>query len=131
MPVVGVLKPAEMPDPSKKGLYFMDSSSAAAECVTLMAAGGAVIHLFPTGQGNVIGNPIVPVLKLTANIKTAKSMSEHIDLDVSGLLRYEYDLKKAGDMMMDVIYDTVNGRLCKAEVMGHREFTFTKLYISA
>jgi (2R)-sulfolactate sulfo-lyase subunit beta len=47
------------------------------------------------------------------------------------LLRYEYDLKKAGDMMMDVIYDTVNGRLCKAEVMGHREFTFTKLYISA
>jgi (2R)-sulfolactate sulfo-lyase subunit beta len=131
VPVVGVLKPAEMPDPSKKGLYFMDSSSAAAECVTLMAAGGAVIHLFPTGQGNVIGNPIVPVLKLTANIKTAKSMSEHIDLDVSGLLRYEYDLKKAGDMMMDVIYDTVNGRLCKAEVMGHREFTFTKLYISA
>jgi (2R)-sulfolactate sulfo-lyase subunit beta len=131
VPVVGVLKPAEMPDPSKKGLYFMDSSSAAAECVTLMAAGGAVIHLFPTGQGNVIGNPIVPVLKLTANIKTAKSMTEHIDLDVSGLLRYEYDLKKAGDMMMDVIYDTVNGRLCKAEVMGHREFTFTKLYISA
>ncbi len=36
----------------------MDSSSAAAECVTLMAAGGAVIHTFPTGQGNVVGNPI-------------------------------------------------------------------------
>ena len=131
VPVVGVLKPAEAPDPKKKGLYFMDSSSAAAECVTLMAAGGAVIHLFPTGQGNVIGNPIIPVLKLTANIKTANSMTEHIDLDVSGLLRYEYDLTKAGDMMMDVINQTVNGRLCKAEVMGHREFTFTKLYISA
>jgi (2R)-sulfolactate sulfo-lyase subunit beta len=108
VPVVGVLKPAEMPNPANPGLYFMDSSSAAAECVTLMAAGGAVIHLFPTGQGNVIGNPIVPVLKLTANIKTAKSMTEHIDLDVSGLLRYEYDLTKAGDMMMDVIYDTVS-----------------------
>jgi (2R)-sulfolactate sulfo-lyase subunit beta len=34
-------------------------------------------------------------------------------------------------MMMDVIYKTVNGRLCAAEVTGHREFTFTKLYISA
>lgn len=131
VPVVGVLRPAEEPDPKKKGLYFMDSSSAAAECITLMAAAGAVIHLFPTGQGNVIGNPIIPVLKLTANTKTANSMKEHIDLDVSGLLRYEYDLVKAGDMMMDVINKTVNGRLCTAEVMGHREFTFTKLYISA
>jgi len=131
VPVVGVLQYAQAPDPKKPGLYFMDSSSAAAECITLMAAGGAVVHLFPTGQGNVIGNPIVPVLKLTANKKTAASMGEHIDLDVSGLLRYEYDLEKAGDMMMDVIERTVNGRLCTAEVMGHREFTFTKLYISA
>jgi (2R)-sulfolactate sulfo-lyase subunit beta len=48
------------------GLYFMDTSSAAAECVTLMAAGGYVVHTFPTGQGNVIGNPIVPVIKITA-----------------------------------------------------------------
>jgi len=131
VPVVGVLKPAQAPDRSKPGLYFMDSSSAAAECVTLMAAGGAVIHLFPTGQGNVIGNPIVPVLKLTANKKTAASMREHIDLDVSGLLRQEYDLVKAGDMMMEVIERTVNGRLCAAESLGHREYTFTKLYISA
>ena len=131
VPVVGVLKPAEAPDRNKPGLYFMDTSSAAAECVTLMAAAGAVIHLFPTGQGNVIGNPIEPVLKLTANKKTAASMKEHIDLDVSGLLRQEYNLTNAGDMMMEVIERTVNGRLCAAEALGHREYTFTKLYISA
>ena len=131
VPVIGVLKPAEAPDRKKQGLYFMDTSSAAAECVTLMAAAGAVVHLFPTGQGNVIGNPIVPVLKLTANKKTAATMKEHIDLDVAGLLRQEYDLTKAGDMMMEVIERTVNGRLCAAEALGHREYTFTKLYISA
>ncbi len=131
VPVVGVLGYAEEPDFSKPGLYFMDSSSAAAECVTLMAAAGAVVHLFPTGQGNVIGNPIIPVLKLTANKKTAATMTEHMDLDVSGLLRYEYDLTSAGDKMMSVVERTVNGRLCTAEVMGHREFTFTKLHISA
>ncbi|MBM3721350.1 MAG: D-galactarate dehydratase [Actinobacteria bacterium] len=131
VPVIGVLKPAEAPDRKKQGLYFMDTSSAAAECVTLMAAAGAVIHLFPTGQGNVIGNPIEPVLKLTANKKTAATMKEHIDLDVSGLLRQEYNLTKAGDMMMEVIERTVNGRLCAAEALGHREYTFTKLYISA
>jgi len=28
----------------------MDTSSAAAECITLQAAGGFNIHLFPTGQ---------------------------------------------------------------------------------
>ena len=47
-PVVGVLREAEAP--TRPGLNFMHTSSAAAECVTLMAAAGAVIHLFPTGQ---------------------------------------------------------------------------------
>ena len=65
-PIVGVLGPAEAPA-AGPGLYFMDTSSAAAECITLMAAGGAVVHFFPTGQGNVIGNPIEPVIKVTAN----------------------------------------------------------------
>jgi len=32
---------------------------AAAEMVTLCAASGFVVHFFPTGQGNVIGNPIL------------------------------------------------------------------------
>jgi (2R)-sulfolactate sulfo-lyase subunit beta len=131
VPVVGVLAPAQAPDKNKKGLYFMDSSSAAAECITLMAAAGAAIHLFPTGQGNVIGNPIEPVIKITANPKTAASMDEHIDLDVSGLLRLDYSLKEAGDRLMTVIDRTINGRLTCAESLGHREFTFTKLYISA
>lgn len=129
-PVVGALESAEMPD-SGPGLYFMDTSSAAAECITLMAAAGAVVHLFPTGQGNVIGNPIEPVIKLTANPVTAETMSEHVDLDCSGLLRRDYDLTAAGDKLMDVIDRTINGRLASAEVLGHREFVMTKLYPSA
>lgn len=129
-PVVGALESAEMPS-SGPGLYFMDTSSAAAECITLMAAAGAVVHLFPTGQGNVIGNPIEPVIKLTANPVTVDTMSEHIDLDCSGLLRREYDLTSAGDQLMEVIDRTINGRLTGAEVMGHREFVITRLYPSA
>jgi (2R)-sulfolactate sulfo-lyase subunit beta len=46
-------------------------------------AGGAVIHTFPTGQGNVVGNPIVPVIKITANPRTVRTMGEHVDVDVS------------------------------------------------
>ena len=128
-PVVDVLAPAEAP--TKAGLNFMDTSSAAAECVTLMAAGGAVLHLFPTGQGNVIGNPIEPVVKVTGNPLTASTMGEHIDLDVSGLLTREYDLEEAGRRLMDVVVRTTNGRLTAAEALGHREFVMTKLYRSA
>jgi (2R)-sulfolactate sulfo-lyase subunit beta len=129
-PVIGALEAAE-PPASGPGLYFMDTSSAAAECITLMAAAGAALHLFPTGQGNVIGNPVEPVIKLTANPVTAETMSEHIDLDCSGLLRREYDLPASGDRLMEVVDRTINGRLTCAEVMGHREFVLTKLYQSA
>jgi (2R)-sulfolactate sulfo-lyase subunit beta len=128
--VIGVLEPAEAPR-NGPGLYFMDSSSAAAEHVTLMAAGGAVLHMFPTGQGNVIGNPIVPVIKVSANPRTVATMAEHIDVDVSGLLSRELRLPEAGDLLMDYLRRTANGRITSAEALGHREFTMTKLYPSA
>jgi (2R)-sulfolactate sulfo-lyase subunit beta len=127
---IDVLKPAEAPEKGH-GLYFMDTSSAAAECVTLQAAAGFVVHLFPTGQGNIIGNPIEPVIKLTANPKTARTMSEHVDLDVSGILRRELNLDQAGDLLIDMMIRTCNGRLTCAEALGHREFVMTKLYQSA
>ncbi|MDT9026538.1 UxaA family hydrolase [Rossellomorea yichunensis] len=128
--VIGVLDPAEAPA-NGNGLYFMDTSSAAAECITLMAAGGAVLHLFPTGQGNIIGNPIEPVVKITANPITAGTMSEHIDVDVQGLLSRQISLEQAGDQLMEIICRTVNGRLTCAEALGHKEFVMTKLYRSA
>jgi (2R)-sulfolactate sulfo-lyase subunit beta len=127
---IDVLKPAESPDRGP-GLYFMDTSSAAAECVTLQAAAGFVVHLFPTGQGNIIGNPIEPVIKLTANPRTARTMPEHIDLDVSGILKRELTLDEAGDRLLDIMMRTCNGRLTCAEALGHREFVMTKLYQSA
>jgi (2R)-sulfolactate sulfo-lyase subunit beta len=129
-PVIGVLDPAEAPH-NGPGLYFMDSSSAAAEHVTLMGAGGAVLHMFPTGQGNVIGNPIVPVIKVSGNPNTVGTMGEHIDVDVSGLLSRELTLPQAGDLMMEHLVRAANGRLTSAEALGHREFTMTKLYRSA
>jgi (2R)-sulfolactate sulfo-lyase subunit beta len=127
---IDVLKPAEAPAKGA-GLYYMDTSSAAAECVTLQAAAGFVVHLFPTGQGNIIGNPIEPVIKLTANPKTARTMAEHVDLDVSGILRREMTLDQAGDQLIDIMIRTCNGRLTCAEALGHREFVLTKLYQSA
>ncbi|BBK35632.1 D-galactarate dehydratase [Allostella sp. ATCC 35155] len=127
--VDGVLDKAEVP--TGPGLWFMDSSSAAAEMVTLCAASGYAVHFFPTGQGNVIGNPILPVIKLCANPKTVRTMPEHIDLDCSGLLRREQNLDQTGDALLDVMLRTANGELTAAELLGHREFVLTRLYESA
>ena len=125
-----MLTPAEEPKKGP-GLYFMDTSSAAGECLTLQAAAGFNIHLFPTGQGNIIGNPIEPVIKLTANPKTASTMSEHIDLDVSKIFKRVIDLNQAGDSLIDITIKTANGRITCAESLGHKEFVITKLYRSA
>jgi len=127
---IDVLEPAEAPGRGA-GLYFMDTSSAAAECCTLQAAAGYVLHIFPTGQGNVIGNPIMPVIKVTGNPKTVRLMSEHIDVDVSGVVRRELTIDQAGDSLIDMIVRTSNGRSTAAEALGHREFVMTKLYRSA
>src|SRR6201991_2609166 len=127
---IDVLQPAEAPARGT-GLYFMDTSSAAAECCTLQAAAGYALHIFPTGQGNVIGNPIMPVVKVTGNPRTMRLMSEHIDVDVSGIVRREMTIDQAGDVLIDMIEKTSNGRMTAAEALGHREFVMTKLYRSA
>jgi (2R)-sulfolactate sulfo-lyase subunit beta len=127
---IDALEPAEAPAEGP-GLYYMDTSSAAAECVTLMAAAGYAVHTFPTGQGNVIGNPIVPVIKISGNPRTVRTMSEHIDVDVSGILRRDMTIPEAGDALIEMVARTANGRLTAAEALGHREFVMTKLYRSA
>lgn len=127
--VTSVLKPAEAP--AGPGLHFMDSSSAAAEMVTLCAAGGSVLHFFTTGQGNIIGNPIIPVMKISANPLTVSTMPEHIDVDITAMLRLEMTLDQAADAVMEEMAHNINGRLTAAEALRHEEFVITKLFRSA
>lgn len=128
-PVIGTLDKAVTP--TGPGLWFMDSSSAAAEMITLVAAAGYVVHFFPTGQGNIIGNPIVPVIKLSANPRTIRTMSEHMDVDVSGILRREMNLDQAGDKLLDMMFQTIAGRMTAAEALKQNQFVMTRLYESA
>ncbi len=71
------------------------------------------------------------MIKLSANPLTCSTMSEHIDLDVSAILRGEMTLDQAGDELLKMVVRTANGRLTAAEALGHREFVLTKLYVSA
>ena len=127
--VAEVLEMAETPKGA--GLHFMDTSSATAESITLFAAGGAALHLFTTGQGNIIGNPVVPMLKLTANPNTARTMSEHIDLDVSEVITADMSLDEAATATEDLVVRTASGGWAAAEILGHREFVLTRLHRTA
>jgi (2R)-sulfolactate sulfo-lyase subunit beta len=129
-PVRKVLRPAEPVGPGE-GLVFMDSSSAAAEMITLAVAGGSVLHFFTTGQGNVVGHPLVPVIKISPNPKTCETMAEHIDVPLPDLLLGEIGLEEAAERILGVFERTVRGRLTAAELLGHREFVLTRLYPSA
>src|SRR6266700_523493 len=80
---------------------------------------------------NIIGNPILPVIKICANPRTVRVMAEHIDVDVSGITRREINMDQAGDKLREMMFRTANGRLTAAEALGHREFVLTRLYESA
>jgi len=112
-------------------LCFVNTSSAGAEAVTLFASKGSVLHLFTTGQGNVVGHPIIPVVKISANPKTVKAMPEHIDVDVSDLLELKIKLEEAGERIFNYTLRVANGLLTSAEILRHEEFSPIKLYISA
>ena len=127
-PVQGVLRPAE--EPKGKGLYFMDSSSSAQEQITLCAAAGAVVHLFSTGQGNPVGHPILPVIKITGNPNTAASMVENIDVDVSDIIQGDMTVEMGGEMVFKKMLEHASGKLTAAEILRHDNFTINRVYKS-
>lgn len=129
-PVSRVIGYAEPVEPGQ-GLVFMNSSSAGAEHVTLCAAAGSVLHFFTTGQGNVVGHPLIPVIKISPNPITCSTMSEHIDVPLPDLLVGEIGLGEAAERILGVFERTVNGRMTAAELLRHQEFVITKLYPSA
>ena len=124
--ISGVLQTAEAP--ARPGLHFMNTSSAAADLVTAMAAAGAVINVFITGRGNNLGNPINPVVKICANPKACRLIPEHIDVDVSGVMTREITLEQAGDRIMDCLVKTARGRFTGSEILRHDEFAPTRLF---
>ncbi len=108
--------------PGQSGLVIMDTPGHDVESVTGMVAGGAQVAVFTTGRGTPTGCPIAPVIKVTGNEHTARTMREHIDTDVSGIIRGEMDTREAGKRVLCDIARVVNGELARAEILEHHEF---------
>ncbi|HET7695668.1 MAG TPA: UxaA family hydrolase [Vicinamibacterales bacterium] len=115
--VVGYAAPITRP-----GLTVMDTPGLDVEAVTGMVGGGAQAVVFTTGLGTPTGNPIAPVIKITGNARTAASMADNIDLDVSGVLDNRETLDRAAERLFDEVLAVCSGRETAAERLGFREF---------
>ena len=100
----------------------MDTPGLDVESVTGMVGGGAQVVLFTTGLGTPTGNPIAPVIKITGNARTAQTMADNTDVDVSGILTDAESFEDAAARLFDEVREVASGRPTAAERLGHREF---------
>ena len=74
-----------------------------------------------------MGNPIVPVVKATANKDTYTKMRDNMDLDFSDVLDGIRSIDRAGDDVMEEVIRIANGKKTKTEIYG---FGFTETVMS-
>ena len=112
-----VLRYAEIP--KGKGLFFMDGPGRTPEALTGLSGSGAQIIIFPTGGGSPAGSLISPVIKVTGNPNTAQHLKDHIDVNVSAIIRGESTLKDAGDTINQELLAVASGKATKSERLGY------------
>lgn len=105
--------------PLKQGLYFMDSPGREMEFLTGVASAGCQVILFSTGLGAPQGFPIVPVIKISGNQNTCEHLREHIDVDVSTIIKGEEKIEEAGDRIFEEIVEVASGKRVKAELLDY------------
>lgn len=124
-PVMAVYDYAKQID--KKGLVIMDTPGNDPSSVAAMVAGGAQVVVFTTGRGTPTGNPIVPVIKLTGNRETYKTMNDNLDLDASPVLYEPETTAELADRFLDLVIETADGRKAKAEALGFTEMAIARV----
>jgi hypothetical protein len=78
--------------------------------------------VFTTGLGTPTGNPIAPVIKITGNARTAQTMADNTDVDVSGVMNDTETFEQAAARLFEEVIEVASGRPTAAERLGHREF---------
>ena len=126
-PFQGALEYSEALPLEKKGLYFMDTPGQDIDSITGMVAGGATAIVFSTGRGTPTGSPIAPVIKITGNTDTFNNMPDNIDVNAGKIITEGKTIKDLGEETFNLLLDVCNGKMTKAEALGHREFGIYKV----
>lgn len=109
-----------------EGLVIMDTPGNDPSSVSGMIAGGCQIIVFSTGRGTPTGNPIAPVIKITGNRETAKTMADNLDWDASPTIYGEKTMDELADEYFDELIEFCNGKLTKAEALGFTELAIQR-----
>lgn len=109
--------------PSESGLVIMDTPGYDIESVTGMACGGAQALIFTTGRGTPVGNPLIPVIKVTGNCETYESMADNIDFDASGAIEGAASIDELGERLLGLLERVCDGERPAAEAFGFDEFS--------
>ncbi len=113
--------------PTRKGLVLMDTPCFDLLSVTAKIAGGCQVVVFTTGRGNTIGNPVAPVMKVTANVDTYHHMLDNHDVDMSAVVAGDRSLEEQADITLQEIIKVMNGKLTKAEI---QKFGYAETVVS-
>lgn len=112
---------------SKHGLVMMDTPGNDVTAMSAQVAGGAQIMVFTTGRGTPTGTPIVPVIKVATNSDIFHRMRDNMDLDAGTVIGEGETLASVGRRIYDEILAVANGKLTRAEILGHREFAICQI----
>jgi altronate dehydratase large subunit len=108
--------------PDTPGLWLQDGTGWDVPSVTHMVAAGAQIVCFSSGRGSTTGHAIAPVIKVTGNSETYRSLIDNIDINAGAILDGSESLTSVGDRIFEEIISTANGKKTKAEALGFRDF---------
>jgi altronate dehydratase large subunit len=112
--------------PSRKGLVIMDTPGVGVESNTAAQAAGSQIILFTTGRGALVGAPLAPVLKVTGNTETYRSLADDIDFDAAAVCAQTGSIEEAGDALFRELLAVLSGKRTRAEELGHWEAVITR-----
>lgn len=130
--IQGVLRVSEQP--VGPGLWMLDSvpdehfmqfgytNPNDTEGIMDLISVGSQIVLFVTGRGSVIGSPIAPLIKITGNARTFRTMHDDMDFDASRVLTGELTMQQSAEQLAELVRRIAAGEPSKPESLGHREY---------
>ncbi len=112
--------------PQTAGLHLMKTVSSTPDSISGYVAAGAQMVLFTTGLGNAYVSEIAPTIKISANPRSARTLTEQIDFDASPVLDGRSPETLVDSLMADIVR-TASGAMTWGEILGEGNECISRL----